>query len=310
MTSNIKIEELSQQVVAAISGVASLIVVIILSLKYLKLVKDRLFVHYVYMIAISDTMISFSYLLGYPSKSLCSMQGIISLFFERMSWFYTTIMVYEFYNVTIYKKTYIQIRYAHYFVWSINIILELLPLTTKTFYGGSSGEQKCSLTIGESSSREFYVWFLIQPISQLANFLITVWFTMAIIYYCKVKRKKLLEETLVVHPTFDRAWQTVILYPLAELLAWVPAQVYNSYILFYRYKHEFTDPRNATSITNSTHIIAPLYGFFLCIIFFKSNEEARIELKKMFYSYVDDDDQFKDEVRSSSTISAVEKIEL
>jgi len=41
MTSNIKIEELSQQVVAAISGVASLIVVIILSLKYLKIYQEE-----------------------------------------------------------------------------------------------------------------------------------------------------------------------------------------------------------------------------------------------------------------------------
>lgn len=83
-------QETLQMTLAIISLLASLSIVIILSLRYKKLVEDKPFIYYVYMIAIADSGVSFSFSLGFPLQGpVCSMQGFLFMFFGRASWMFT-----------------------------------------------------------------------------------------------------------------------------------------------------------------------------------------------------------------------------
>jgi hypothetical protein len=81
--------EIAQVVFASISLLCSVSVIFILLYYYHKLYYGKLFSHYILIIAICDSITSFSFALGYPKDWLCSIQGFLLIFFARMSWFYT-----------------------------------------------------------------------------------------------------------------------------------------------------------------------------------------------------------------------------
>ena len=78
-----------------ISALFPLSVVIILIQKYNALVLGRSLVHYVLCIAAADTATSISMAFGYPQSgtAACSIQGFVLLLFQRLSWFYTDVLV-------------------------------------------------------------------------------------------------------------------------------------------------------------------------------------------------------------------------
>jgi len=79
----------AQIALAVLSLLASLTVVFILLYKYEILYNNKLFSHYILMIAISDTLTSLAFSFGYPKPGfLCSMQGFTLIFFARSSWFW------------------------------------------------------------------------------------------------------------------------------------------------------------------------------------------------------------------------------
>ena len=65
-------------------------VVLILILRYEKLMKGRRLIHYVMMIAIADTITSMFIALGYPAPhtTTCAVQGFVLYFFSKASWFF------------------------------------------------------------------------------------------------------------------------------------------------------------------------------------------------------------------------------
>ena len=66
-------------VLGIISGLLSLSVVFILLFKYEKLLKDRPLIHYVFMIAISDTFVSITTAIGYPAAVYFLLSSLLSL---------------------------------------------------------------------------------------------------------------------------------------------------------------------------------------------------------------------------------------
>lgn len=119
--------------IAIISMMATSSVVFILLLKYNKLVKQRRFIHYIGIIAISDTIISLCYSFGYPEHFLCSFQSFISIFFQRCSWVFTDLLVIQLTYVVVYKRFCFETENIHKIFWPINILLQLLPFSTQTW---------------------------------------------------------------------------------------------------------------------------------------------------------------------------------
>jgi len=88
--------EIATIVVAIITMIFTLSVVFILILHYNTLVKGQLLTYHVLIIAICDTVVAFTYALGYPNANqtgLCKFQGFVALNSERASWFWTNLLV-------------------------------------------------------------------------------------------------------------------------------------------------------------------------------------------------------------------------
>ena len=131
--------EIAQTVLAVITFILSTSVVFILLYKYNVLVKGRVFVHSILMIALSDSFAAIAYTLGYPNEGhRCRIQGFILIFFNRNSWFWTDALMINIYSFIIYRKLF-TLKTMHIFIWTINIILQLLPIITNTYWGGLAG---------------------------------------------------------------------------------------------------------------------------------------------------------------------------
>jgi hypothetical protein len=95
-------------ILCQLSTVCSLSVVFILCYKYSKLVRGKSLVHLVLMIAISDSLVSFSLGFGYPlsygSYGLCYFQGFVSLLFERTSWMFTLFLMINSFGIIVLKR--------------------------------------------------------------------------------------------------------------------------------------------------------------------------------------------------------------
>ena len=117
-------------VLASISLLFPLSVVIILIQRYGTLVRGRSLIHYVLMIAIADTMTALFCTFGYPaSRAACSIQGFCFLFFSRMSWFYTDVLIFQLFYVVVFKRYFLDKRYMDVLVFTLNMVLALIPLS-------------------------------------------------------------------------------------------------------------------------------------------------------------------------------------
>jgi len=283
----VKRQEIAQQTVASISVLTSGTLIFLLIYKYNVLVKGKNLTNFVLLIAISDAMYSFMYMFGYPYSTLCSLQAIISLFFERLSWTYTTMLVFECFNYIVYKRSFFSLKIAHALIWSINLLLEVLPLTTSTYYGEyDQGSVKCGYSQGNGTQDALDGWNFVQLLVQVVNFILTVFFTILIVWYC-TRYKLPMTENLLQNVVND-AWKTVILYPIVEFVSWSPSQINNFYINVYKSKYGIS-PANSHYITNITHVISPIYGIILPIVFFWKNKDARLELYNLLFTRDDDD---------------------
>lgn len=124
-------------VIGIISTLLPLSVVFILIYKYEILVKGKTLAHYILMIAISDTISSITIALGYPTNNtpVCYAQGFLSYFFGRSSIFFTDIIIIQLLYVVLYRKFLFGPYIIHMIVWPLNIILQILPYTTNSYYG-------------------------------------------------------------------------------------------------------------------------------------------------------------------------------
>lgn len=70
-------------------------VIIILLLRYEQLLKDKDLVHYIFFIALADTMTALTIAMGYPpsNSDTCVAQGFLFIFFSRASWVSSIILL-------------------------------------------------------------------------------------------------------------------------------------------------------------------------------------------------------------------------
>jgi len=124
-------------IIGTFSSLFPLSVVVLLSIKYNRLVRGKRLIQYVYNIAIADTIISLSIAMGYPLPNTitCSIQGFLINFFSRTSWFFTDVLIFQLFQVIVFKKYFLKVRYVNLIIWTLNIILQCLPWSTKTAYG-------------------------------------------------------------------------------------------------------------------------------------------------------------------------------
>ena len=150
-------------IVSIISMLFSLSVVIILLTHYNTFVNGILLMHNILIIAICDTLVSFSYALGYQSQSyhnICAIQGFISINSERASWLWTDCLLINIYGIIVCHKYIIKKKAMHIIIWFITILLAFIPYINDVGYGTTTtnGKTRCgySSSINNSNSNNIY----------------------------------------------------------------------------------------------------------------------------------------------------------
>ena len=279
-------QEILQMTLAIISLLASLSIVIILSLRYKKLVEDKPFIYYIYMIAIADSGVSFSFSLGFPLQGpVCSMQGFLFMFFGRASWMFTLALIFQLYFMAIYMKVYLSNRFSFRLIWTLSLVSNLIPLAFQTWYGLQSDLEGIESCFYNGKNSEIFVFLWVAE--QIIVFALILCFTARIIVHAFLEYKKSLHvQNIAVIPISKYIKNTMIFYPLAMISTWSPNIIY-IFVNNSNYLHNCMRSAHPVYYGNYVNMLVPLYGFFLTIIFYtrtKGGREEWIQLIKSLFS--------------------------
>ena len=308
-------------VIGVITSLFPLSVVFIMLYKYEKILCGKSFMWYILMIAISDTVISISIAMGFPKNDTpaCYAQGFLSIFFSRSTWLFTVVLVLQLFSVIVRHKHILNVTYMNAIVWSLNIILQILPLTTGDYYGQvhydtsinthinininnnfnnnkhdqtidpgdpSDPLEKCYIgsrvyTIAAVNS-EFFWDDLVFNYVLLASFFIigTTTFMIFIYSYCIIRNNSS-NLTLINH--IKESKSTIILYPIAMLVSYVPDAIFAIYFNHYVKTKGVAFP-GAQVTQNYLHAFGSIYGLLLTLIFYFRTKQARIEWYNIYRS--------------------------
>jgi len=209
-TDEIRLIEKIQIAVAIISTICSASVVFILLYKRSTLLAGRPFILLILMIAIFDMLLSFTYAFGYPKQHMgCAVQGFFGVLFSRASWLYTLGLVLQLAHVVIYRTFLCSNKRMIISIAVINGILQLLPFTTNTYYGGSLGTEVCFFTKGKGTYDQLHIWEILCFFAiQIISFSIIIIVTIGLYIHSKSAG------TTPLYQQIENAWTTIILYPL------------------------------------------------------------------------------------------------
>jgi hypothetical protein len=285
VTSTIKSIEIFQIILACVGLISTASVIAILTYKYNTIVSGRTFIYWIYCIAISDFFSSLGYSMGYPTNPLLnSIQGFLIVVFSRFSWFYSVVLVFNTWYVVFYMKFMMKPIYFQCIVIVLNLILFVLPFTNGCYYGAhntcEAGYQIS--TIGEKDGHGarasrwigivFFPWLL------LSFFIIFVLGISLVIKSYRKNNKKF------IIANFDTAHETIFLYILGMIIAWVPNVIYNFVENVYSIHHDGAYPSNVTQVCDILIAMNTLYGSILSLIFWMKVEIARKELYSVYRS--------------------------
>jgi len=268
--------EIFSIVIGSISSIFPLSVVLILIQRYNTLVRGKSLVHYVLMIAIADTMVCLSIALGFPigGTKLCSIQGFVLFFFSRLSWLFTDVLIIQLFFVVVFQRYFLNVKYMHCIVWSLNIVLQLLPFSTGTYYGFSDGINygSCCLFVGKGTYENYYKWLQYTfNIWLLISFSIIIILSIVIVLFSFIKKHNNISSTYLA----QRVWSIVILYCVAMMITWVPCTAF-----FYYFEYAVATGKSISYfrlyvIGNYLFGITALYGPLLSLIFYTKTVDAR-----------------------------------
>jgi len=229
-------------VIATISALFPLSVVIILIQKYNTLVRGKTLVHFV----------------------LCIAQYKIQ---------YTDVLIIQLFSVVVFKQYFLSMKYVHSIVWSLNLLLQVLPFTTGVTYGSADYPipiNACNLT-GGKGKYDNHFWVKSLNIEVIISFSLIIILSLVIVYISLTS--KFVSEAYLA-PRIRDSWSLVILYPGAMLVAWIPSQAYAFYFSqVLNSKQEL--PPHIFVIFNYLLAISALYGLFLSVIFYTKTQDAR-----------------------------------
>ena len=262
-------------VIGSISTLFPLSVVVILAQKYNALVRGKSLVHYVMMIAIADTITALTIAFGFPDGDLCSAQAFLNMFFARMSWFFTDVLIFQLFYIVAFRKYFLNVKCIHCLVWPLNILLQFLPYTTGTRYGEDDDDEISTVEMCamHETGRSNFNWIqYAYNIELIGSFGIIIILSIAVVFY-SLNIKSSPSQIYLDH-RIRESWSIIRLYPCAMLITWVPSTIY-SYYGNYVYSKGIKITYHGYVIADYLNAINALYGPLLALIFYTKTLEAR-----------------------------------
>jgi len=275
----------SVEILSIFLGVFSLFfplsVVFILLYRYEKLVLGKSLIHYILVIGIADAGTSIAIAMGYPNKgSTCYVQGFMFIFFGRVSWYFTDVLIFQLFCLVVFKKYFISIKVVHIIIWPLMIIEQFLPYAFGVKYGRNNVDNKpvgrCFLTaFNNDFNNNVYNSIEVFVIEFFISFFFIILLAIGIVGYSYyISKTEPLNLTKIAH--VRESISTAILYPIAMIIFYVPSFIYSSINGLY-IKHMHHNLHNFQVIFNYLVAIQTLYGVTLTIIFYTKTKMARRE---------------------------------
>ena len=199
-----------------LSCVGSLSILLTVSL-FPSMLRKKKFMVCLVMVSLCDFMGSFAVAFGFPVGSLCVFQGSMIYFWYRASYIWTCFMSLSLYSLIFYGTNQLLTNVQmHLICWSVNIMIELIPLST-TNYGGddyTEGDFSCFFAFADRPKAAI-LWEIICFIMPLliSSFVLLL---LSVRVYWRVKKIK-------VSPLITSVVEFMFLYPISMLICWGPS---------------------------------------------------------------------------------------
>jgi hypothetical protein len=232
--------------------------------------QSKIYMKMIVMVSLSDAFAAFALIFGFPTGVLCNVQGFLLFYFYRTSWLWSCLMLFQLNHVVSHARIYYSFVGMNCFVWIVNLILQLLPLSTGTFYTNSSEYAGKSICTFDAFDPNYFNWLLEGFILPLALTTVVLIGLAAMLYlrlrHLKSEFKKSLVGSLILYPT-------QILFTSSPLL----------FFFFTHWNHKQPtaadyEPASFMKVYTVVQVIyawTGLQGLFNCLIFFSNSTEAR-----------------------------------
>jgi hypothetical protein len=126
--------------------------------------RKKLFMKYIFYIAVSDFFVAIASTFGFPpnGSSLCWIQGAMAMYFPLASWFWTTMLSYTIYSIILNGKIIFPLWIAHVICWGLPLILTILPIASTTAVFGrpdnSNHYQWCMIVDKSDHNKPVVLW--------------------------------------------------------------------------------------------------------------------------------------------------------
>jgi len=176
--------------------------------------KGKVCMQMICMMSLCDLLSSLAVAFGFPTTNEeCSIQSATSIFFCRASWFWSMLCMYVLFQVVIYGQVPLTMKTMQYIVWPLNVVLELLPLTTKTYYGTAPFLLGLVMCNYDTRNPHYFLWIgslFILPLVVATMYLMFL----AVKLWLRIRHMNAGYQTALV--------KSVVLYPIVTLLACLP----------------------------------------------------------------------------------------
>ena len=175
-------------------------------------------------------------------------------------------------------------------LWTINIILQIVPYITKDYndspYGppndDNSGVSRTRCFFSDGAMNDYRWDNLLFRNILFSSFFFNALCALVAIYYSKV--------CMTEGDPLKYLWTVVLLYALALCISWFPVLIYKS---------KFP---NENIVSDYLESAVATYGIFLTIIFYVKTDQAREEWYKIYHNMIYST-EYRNDMRSSDTSS-------
>ena len=234
-----------------------------------KMVKNKIYMQMIMMVSMFEVFSALAASLGFPkSVDACAAQGGMLFFFYRCGWTWAIFIIIQLNMIVKDGKSKLSFLAMNVICFTINIVLEFLPLATGTVYGVADslrGKTFCSFNV---YGDDFFFWVCMCFVGPLLLTIMTL-MILSVVLYSRIRH---------IHSAYNTNMvKMVVLYPAAMMLAWLPLAIF--YFAHFGKKpgehhseQKFIDIYTCFSIIYSW---TSLDGFFVAVVFFVNSAEAR-----------------------------------
>ncbi len=275
--------EVLLSVCGGLSAIGSFAVLLSGVLFWKEIIAGKIYKQIIIMISLCDIFSSLAASWGTPiNPTLCSAQAAITFFFFRATWTWSLFIVLTLWCFIIRGTEFVSFQKMSIFTWGVNLLLQFLPFTSRTYYGEDDdrlGKSICSFMSrvekesldSHQRSQDVKEWIIavhyfpmILCVSLMAVFLVLIW-------------RKVRSFDSTAGSRIRDLVRNISLYPIVTLLGWLPNCIAFIFAEYYYTSQpsEYVYYNYIFLPTRLTYCWAILSSAVSAMVFFRNSRDAR-----------------------------------